>query len=146
MSEPETVGVSLTRSEALVLFEWISKHGDAVAVDDESEVRRRYPQVVALAERDDMADALRPLTARFEALYGELDRLPLAHCFEVHLSGCALTDGRFHDHHHGDKFQSNFLTHYIFSTDHKMISRQFLITGIFWAFMGFSLWNLEQNP
>ncbi|MBL7781763.1 MAG: cbb3-type cytochrome c oxidase subunit I [Saprospiraceae bacterium] len=45
-------------------------------------------------------------------------------------------DDHFHDHHHGDKFQSNFLTHYIFSTDHKMISRQFLITGIFWAFMG----------
>lgn len=42
----------------------------------------------------------------------------------------------FHDHHHGDKFQSNFLTHYVFSTDHKMISRQFLITGIFWAFIG----------
>ncbi len=28
----------------------------------------------------------------------------------------------FHEHHHGDKYQSNFLTHYIFSTDHKMIS------------------------
>ncbi|MBK8426030.1 MAG: cbb3-type cytochrome c oxidase subunit I [Lewinellaceae bacterium] len=45
-------------------------------------------------------------------------------------------DDHFHDHHHGDKFQSNFLTTYIFSTDHKMIARQFLITGIFWAFIG----------
>jgi cytochrome c oxidase subunit I len=45
-------------------------------------------------------------------------------------------DDHFHEHHHGDKFQSNFLTHYIFSTDHKMIARQFLITGIFWAFIG----------
>ncbi len=45
-------------------------------------------------------------------------------------------DDHFHEEHHGDKFQSNFLTHYIFSTDHKMIGRQFLMTGIFWAFMG----------
>jgi len=45
-------------------------------------------------------------------------------------------DDHFHEHHHGDKYQSNFLTTYIFSTDHKIIARQFLITGIFWAFMG----------
>ncbi|MCC7298863.1 MAG: cbb3-type cytochrome c oxidase subunit I [Bacteroidia bacterium] len=45
-------------------------------------------------------------------------------------------DDHFHEHHHGDKYQSNFLTKYIFSTDHKMIGRQFLITGIFWAFIG----------
>jgi len=42
----------------------------------------------------------------------------------------------FHEHHHGDKYQSNFLTTYIFSTDHKIIGRQFLMTGIFWAFIG----------
>ena len=42
----------------------------------------------------------------------------------------------FHDHHHGDKYQSNFITHYIFSQDHKIIARQFLITGIFWAIIG----------
>jgi uncharacterized protein (UPF0276 family) len=41
------------------------------------------------------------LGRRGEALYAELDRLPLAHCFEVHLSGCALVDGRFCDFHHG---------------------------------------------
>jgi cytochrome c oxidase subunit I len=45
-------------------------------------------------------------------------------------------DDHFHEHHHGDKFQSNFLTTYVFSTDHKIIGRQFLITGIFWAFVG----------
>jgi cytochrome c oxidase subunit 1 len=45
-------------------------------------------------------------------------------------------DDHFHEHHHGDKFQSNFLTTYIFSTDHKVIGRQFLITGIIWAFIG----------
>lgn len=37
-----------------------------------------------------------------------------------------------HDHHH---YQS-FITKYIFSTDHKIISKQFLITGIIWAFIG----------
>ncbi len=45
-------------------------------------------------------------------------------------------DDHFHEHHHGDKFQSNFITHYIFSQDHKIIARQFLITGIFWAIVG----------
>lgn len=45
-------------------------------------------------------------------------------------------EDHFHEHHHGDKFQSNFITHYIFSQDHKIIARQFLITGIFWAIVG----------
>lgn len=37
-----------------------------------------------------------------------------------------------HDHeHHG-----NFVTNYIFSQDHKVIGKQFLITGIFWAIIG----------
>ena len=45
----------------------------------------------------------------------------------------------FHEEHHGDKFQSNFITHYIFSQDHKIIARQFLITGIFWAIVGASM-------
>lgn len=42
----------------------------------------------------------------------------------------------FHEHHHGDKYQSNFITTYIFSMDHKMIAKQFLVTGIFWAIIG----------
>ena len=37
-----------------------------------------------------------------------------------------------HDHHHKESFFSK----YIFSQDHKMISKQFLITGILWAFIG----------
>ena len=45
-------------------------------------------------------------------------------------------DDHFHEHHHGDKYQMNFLTTYIFSQDHKMIARQFLITGMFWAVIG----------
>jgi cytochrome c oxidase subunit 1 len=42
----------------------------------------------------------------------------------------------FHDHEHGDKFKSNFLTTYVFSMDHKVIAKQFLITGIFWGIIG----------
>jgi len=42
----------------------------------------------------------------------------------------------FHDHHDGDKYQSSFIGHYIFSMDHKVIARQFLITGIIWAIIG----------
>src|SRR5215218_5791090 len=37
-----------------------------------------------------------------------------------------------HLHHHED----NFITKYIFSQDHKMIAKQFLVTGIFWAIIG----------
>jgi cytochrome c oxidase subunit 1 len=45
-------------------------------------------------------------------------------------------DDHFHDHHHGDKYQSSFINHYVFSMDHKIIARQFLITGIIWAIIG----------
>ncbi|HEY5393086.1 MAG TPA: cbb3-type cytochrome c oxidase subunit I [Hanamia sp.] len=36
-----------------------------------------------------------------------------------------------HEHHH-----QSFITKYIFSQDHKMISKQFLFTGIIWAVIG----------
>jgi cytochrome c oxidase subunit 1 len=45
-------------------------------------------------------------------------------------------DDHFHEHHHGDKYQSNFIASYIFSQDHKIIAKQFLITGMFWAIVG----------
>ena len=45
-------------------------------------------------------------------------------------------DDHFHDHHHGDEYQANFISTYIFSQDHKMIAKQFLITGMFWAIIG----------
>jgi cytochrome c oxidase subunit 1 len=38
-----------------------------------------------------------------------------------------------HDEHHHEE---SWLTKYIFSQDHKMIAKQFLITGMFWAFIG----------
>lgn len=40
------------------------------------------------------------------------------------------------DHDHGDKYQSSFIDRYLFSLDHKTISKQFLITGMFWAIIG----------
>jgi cytochrome c oxidase subunit 1 len=42
--------------------------------------------------------------------------------------------GHEHEHHEG-----NFWTKYIFSEDHKVIAKQFLITGIFWALIGGTL-------
>jgi cytochrome c oxidase subunit I len=45
-------------------------------------------------------------------------------------------DDHFHEHDHGDKYKANFITTYIFSQDHKMIAKQFLITGMFWAIIG----------
>src|SRR5215218_8209545 len=40
-------------------------------------------------------------------------------------------DGNGHHHH-----KQSFITKYIFSQDHKIIARQFLITGIIWAVIG----------
>ncbi len=37
-----------------------------------------------------------------------------------------------HEHHH----KETFITKYVFSQDHKMIAKQFLITGIVWAIIG----------
>lgn len=43
-----------------------------------------------------------------------------------------------HDHAHHDEHhhKQTFITKYIFSQDHKTISKQFLITGIIWAIIG----------
>ena len=41
-----------------------------------------------------------------------------------------------HDHAHHEHHQETFISKYIFSMDHKMIARQFLITGIIWAIIG----------
>jgi len=40
------------------------------------------------------------------------------------------------DHAHDEHHHGNFWTTYIFSQDHKIIAKQFLITGIFWALIG----------
>lgn len=59
----------------------------------------------------------------------------------------ATTDIHLHHdvHHHDDHadehehHEGNFWTTYIFSQDHKVIAKQFLITGIFWALLGGTL-------
>ena len=38
-----------------------------------------------------------------------------------------------HDHHDDHHHEESFLTKYVFSQDHKMISRQFLVTAVFMA-------------
>ncbi len=47
----------------------------------------------------------------------------------------AQIDVHAHDDHH-DHHEQSFIEKYIFSTDHKVIAKQFLITGIFWAIIG----------
>src|SRR6187549_3679473 len=41
-----------------------------------------------------------------------------------------------HDAHHEHHHKETFITKYVFSQDHKMISKQFLITGMIWAIIG----------
>jgi len=41
-----------------------------------------------------------------------------------------------HDEHHVHHHKETFITKYVFSQDHKMIARQFLITGMVWAIIG----------
>lgn len=52
----------------------------------------------------------------------------------------AQQDSVVHEHHenehHEHEHHDNFITKYIFTTDHKMIAKQFLVTGIFWAIIG----------
>ena len=43
-----------------------------------------------------------------------------------------------HDHEH-EHHELNFWRKYVFSTDHKTIAKQYLISGIIWAFIGGSL-------
>ena len=41
-----------------------------------------------------------------------------------------------HDTHHEHHHHETFITKYVFSQDHKMIAKQFLVTGIIWAIIG----------
>ena len=41
-----------------------------------------------------------------------------------------------HDHHGEHHHHETFITKYIFSQDHKMIAKQFLVTGMIWAILG----------
>jgi cytochrome c oxidase subunit 1 len=41
-----------------------------------------------------------------------------------------------HDGHHEHHHEESFISKYVFSQDHKMIAKQFLITGMIWAVIG----------
>jgi cytochrome c oxidase subunit 1 len=41
-----------------------------------------------------------------------------------------------HDEHHVHHHKETFISKYVFSMDHKMIAKQFLITGMMWAIIG----------
>ncbi len=49
--------------------------------------------------------------------------------------GHELTHDHAHDHHH----KETFITKYVFSQDHKMIAKQFLITGIIMGIIGIAM-------
>lgn len=51
----------------------------------------------------------------------------------LHVAHDAGAGAGHHDHEHHEQ---HFVWKYIFSQDHKIIGRQFLITGIFWAILG----------
>ena len=45
-------------------------------------------------------------------------------------------EAEIHEHEHDHEHHQSFITKYIFSTDHKVIAKQYLFTGILWAFIG----------
>jgi len=50
---------------------------------------------------------------------------------DIHIEETHSPEGHDEHGHHG-----NFWTNYVFCQDHKVIAKQFLITGIFWALLG----------
>lgn len=58
---------------------------------------------------------------------------------DVALGHGAHAHDEHHDEHHEDQ---HWLFKYVFSQDHKVIAKQFLITGMFWAIIGGTLSSL----
>ena len=52
------------------------------------------------------------------------------------MSTATMNNSEGEEHAHEEHHEHGFVSTYIFSTDHKMIAKQFLITGIAWAFIG----------
>jgi cytochrome c oxidase subunit 1 len=55
---------------------------------------------------------------------------------EIHSTHTEVHSHTAHDHDHGHHHKESFISKYIFSMDHKMIAKQFLITGIFMGLVG----------
>ena len=53
----------------------------------------------------------------------------------LHLHPEVASHDVYEEEHHGHH-KETFISKYVFSMDHKTISKQFLITGIFWAIIG----------
>ncbi len=55
----------------------------------------------------------------------------------VTLNEVSIGHVEHHDAHHGEHHhKETFISKYVFSLDHKTISKQFLVTGIIWAIVG----------
>ncbi len=50
-----------------------------------------------------------------------------------------MAHGHGDDHDHDHEHHQSFIRKYIFSEDHKVIAKQYLFSGIFWAFLGGAL-------
>ncbi|MBW1294674.1 cytochrome c oxidase subunit I [Aquimarina litoralis] len=55
------------------------------------------------------------------------------------MSAIAHVDDHAEDHDHGHHHKETFITKYIFSQDHKMISKQYLITGLIMGIIGIAM-------
>jgi cytochrome c oxidase subunit I len=55
---------------------------------------------------------------------------------DIHIKGTSHAHDVHHDDHEHGHHKQSFISHYIFSTDHKMIAKQYLITGMLWAIIG----------
>src|SRR3954464_6696015 len=54
----------------------------------------------------------------------------------VHGHAGVVTAHDAHHDDHGHHHKETFITKYVFSQDHKMIAKQFLVTGMVWAILG----------
>ncbi len=54
----------------------------------------------------------------------------------IHEHAVGVSHEAHHEGHHHHDHHDSFLSKYVFSQDHKVIAKQFLITGIFWAVIG----------
>jgi cytochrome c oxidase subunit 1 len=60
------------------------------------------------------------------------------HAADINVNTDSHAHGHEHGHDHGHEHhhEETWLQKYVFSTDHKMIAKQFLITGMFWGIIG----------
>src|SRR3954449_11056576 len=54
----------------------------------------------------------------------------------LHTETSPLISHDVHDHDGAHHHHETFITKYVFSQDHKMIAKQFLVTGMVWAILG----------